>query len=122
MIFGIGNDIISVERIRGAIERHQQHFLDRVFSPREQKYCLSHRDPQIRFAGRFAGKEAVAKALGTGFSDGISWLDIEILNNPNGKPYVSLSPRINSKFSNPQIQISISHCDEYANSVAIWSD
>lgn len=120
MILGIGNDIIEVSRIRGVIQRHQKRFLDRVFTLNEQAYCLSHREPAIHFAGRFAAKEAVVKALGTGFNESISWNDIEISNTSSGKPCVVLSARLKELLSGGMIDISISHCHEYATAFAIW--
>ena len=98
MILGIGNDIIEVVRIKTAIERYQQKFLNRLFTPTEQAYCLSRKDSSLHFAGRFAAKEAVSKALGTGFSQGLTWLDIEIYNDPSGKPSVRLSAKANDLF------------------------
>lgn len=115
---GIGNDIIEISRIRASILRHKQHFLDRVFTSREQEYCLRHKDAAPYFAGRFAAKEAVVKALGTGFRDGISLTDIEILNNSQGKPQVTLSASLALRFGFPNVLISISHCREYATAVA----
>lgn len=122
MIKGIGNDIIEIERIAASIEKHGQHFLDRIFTLREQKYCLRHHESARHFAGRFAAKEAIVKAFGTGFREGISWLDIEIHNTPEGKPQVNLSALLQNKFDHPKIEISISHCRTYATAVAIWME
>ncbi len=118
MIFGIGNDIIETERIRAAIERHP-NFLSRTFSNAEQHYCLRHREPHRHFAGRFAAKEAVVKALGTGFRNGIGFLDVEILNDPNGKPYVNPSPRLEEFMKGMELLVSISHSEHYAAAVAV---
>lgn len=120
-ILGLGNDIIEVDRIRKSIDEHGRHFLDRLFSEKEQKYCLKYKDPVPRFAGRFAAKEAIVKALGVGFGKMASWHDIEILNEENGKPEIHFSDALNERFNTPQILLSISHCDEYANAVAIWA-
>lgn len=120
MVRGLGNDIIEIARIRASISRHKDHFLNRVFTPSEQQYCLKHADPAPFFAGRFAAKEAIVKALGTGFSDGLSWLDIEIKNDPSGKPEVFLSAAANLRFGNPTLLVTISHCKEYASAVALW--
>lgn len=119
MIYGIGTDIIEVKRIEESIERFGQRFLDRIFSEDEQAYCLHHRDSSRRFAGRFAAKEAIVKSLGTGFRDGISWLDIEIINNSQGKPEVLLSNKLKNDFDAPQIHLSISHGRDYATAFAI---
>lgn len=119
MIKGVGNDIIAVERIEGAIHRHGQRFLNKIFTASEQDYCLRHTDSGRHFAGRFAAKEAVLKALGTGLRAEASWLDIEIQNDSYGKPFVNLSQNLNSKFESSEFQISISHCKEFATAIAI---
>ncbi|WP_068468434.1 holo-ACP synthase [Candidatus Protochlamydia phocaeensis] len=121
MILGIGNDIIEVARIKANLERYKQRFIDRVFTPQEQEYCLSRKEPALHFAGRFAAKEAIVKALGTGFSQGITWLDIEIKNDSNGKPCAIISPHLADLFGClPFLHISISHCHTYATAFAIW--
>lgn len=119
MIFGLGNDIIEVSRIERIINKHADHFLNRIFTKSEQEYCLKHQAAARHFAGRFAAKEAVVKALGTGIQKGTSWLDIEIINDSQGKPCVSLSPRLEDKLNGMTIQLTISHCKEYATAVAI---
>lgn len=123
MIRGIGTDIIEIKRIELAISRYGSRFLDRIFTAKEQEYCLTHRQSTQHFAGRFSAKEAIVKSLGTGFRKGISWLDIEIINNTDGKPEVILSPKLETLISKPQeeisIQLSISHCREYTTAFAI---
>lgn len=120
MIAGLGNDIIEIERVKKGFEEHKQKFLDRLFTKKEQEYCQKQKDPFPRFAGRFAAKEAIVKALGQGFGSEISWNDIEILADELGKPIVHLSKPLNDRFNHPQILLSISHCREYATAVAIW--
>ena len=117
---GLGNDIIEIERVRKSIERHNLHFLDRLFTQKEQDYCHTYQDPVPHFAGRFAAKEAISKAFGTGFGADLSWHDIEILNNEQGKPIVLLSSRIKEQYGNPKIFLAISHCISYASAIAIW--
>lgn len=119
-IKGLGNDIIEIERIRKSIERHGEHFLDRLFTKEEQEYCYQFKDSSQRFAGRFAAKEAVAKAFGTGFGHELAWHDLEILANEKGRPIVHLSEKAKKHFQNPEIHLSISHSDHYATAVAIW--
>lgn len=121
MILGIGNDIIEIERIHGVIERHGERFLNRTFTSKEQEYCQKHSKSSARFAGRFAAKEAIVKALGTGFNDSITFLDIEIVNNIVGKPEVVISPTLRELIGNSTIHISISHSDNYATAFAIIS-
>jgi holo-[acyl-carrier protein] synthase len=119
MILGIGNDIVEITRIKRLLERYPHRFLNRVFSPNEQEYCLKRKEPALHLAGRFAAKEAIVKALGIGFSQGLSWLDMEIRHDANGKPTVFFSSFANRLLNNPLILISISHCREYATAVAI---
>ncbi len=122
MIRGIGNDIIEIERIRHIINRYGNRFLNRIFTVGEQEYCLNHKESSRNFAGRFAAKEAVSKALGTGLSSGLTWTDIEILNDEKGKPIVIPSSNLKLLLIYPsQLHISISHCKEYATAFAIWS-
>lgn len=119
MILGIGNDIVEIERIRNVLERHYDKFLNRIFTPYEIEYCQKFSDPATRFAGRFVGKEAVSKALGTGFIKGVSWLDIEIRHDEKMKPVVLLSPSIISICGELEMLVSISHCHSYATATAI---
>lgn len=119
-ILGIGNDIIEIERIRKSLAEHGPRMLERLFTQREQEYCLKHEDPVPRLAGRFSAKEAIVKALGTGIGKEISWLEIEILNEPSGKPLVHFSEKLQKKFPGTEVLVSISHCNLYATSFAIW--
>ena len=118
---GLGNDIIEIERVRQSINRHGQHFLNRLFTHREQDYCYKFKDPVPHFAGRFAAKEAISKALGTGFGLEVSWHDIEILADEQGKPMVHFSEGAKKRFNNPRMLISISHSASHATAVAIWN-
>jgi len=122
LIKGLGNDIIAIDRIKQTIERHGTHFYNKVFTDAELKYCLSFKDPAVPIAGRFSAKEAIAKALGTGFGKAVSFLDIEILNDDLGRPFPQFTDAFNDHFNSPHILISISHCKEYATAVALWVD
>lgn len=113
---GIGNDIIEINRIEKAIKK--ANFITKVFTENEIKLFEIKGNRSEFFAGRFAGKEAVSKALGTGFRE-FSLTDIEILNNELGKPYVTFKNSIESYNKKYFIDISISHCKEYATAVAI---
>lgn len=119
MIKGLGTDIIEVSRIEKAWKQHTHHFLDRLFTKKEQEYCFKHRHFLLHLAGRFAAKEAISKALGTGFGQHLGWLDIEILNDEAGKPYATLSASAAHTFNHPHLILSISHCRHYATAVAI---
>ncbi|MBM3193962.1 MAG: holo-[acyl-carrier-protein] synthase [Chlamydiae bacterium] len=118
-ILGVGTDIIEIERFKDVMKDRGQKFLDKVFSKQEQEYCLRYSDPTSRFAVRFSAKEAVVKALGVGFGKEVSFLDIEILNDPSGKPLVILSPKCQALFQNPVFHISLSHSKFYATATAI---
>lgn len=119
-ILGLGNDIVEIERIRSSIDNHGYRLISRLFTPKEQDYCLKYKDPIPHFAGRFSAKEAVVKALGTGFGEHASWLDIEILSDESGKPCVYFSAKLQPKCQNTHMLISISHCQLYVVATAIW--
>ena len=89
-IIGIGTDITECLRIARMIERHGELFIDRVYTPEEIRYCQSRKQSTQHFTGRWAAKEAILKALGTGWRKGISWRDIEVRNEPGGKPVVAV--------------------------------
>jgi holo-[acyl-carrier protein] synthase len=119
MSFGLGVDIIEIDRIKQSIDKYGQKFLDKIFTKREQEYCLRFKECERQFAGRFAAKEACVKALGTGITNQISWKDIEILSDPKGKPVVSLSDHVELILNNERLEVSISHCKLYATAAAI---
>ena len=93
MIVGSGIDLVDIERIQQAMDRYGARFLDRVFTGNEQAYCLRKRNAAESLAARFAAKEAGAKALGTGISHGVSWLEIEVVREPSGRPTLSFHGR-----------------------------
>ena len=119
MVLGIGNDILEIERVREAIAEQGDRFIQKLFTPKEQAYCSKYNDPLPHYAARFSAKEAIVKALGTGFGEKASFHDIEIINNAQGKPEVFFSPALNKVFDNPQVLLSISHCKSYVATVAI---
>jgi len=119
-ILGIGNDILEIERIRESIQTHGERFLTRLFTMGEREYCLKYQDSVPHFAGRFSAKESIVKALGTGFGKHASWLDIEILNDPAGKPVVHLSENLAAEVGNSLFMLSISHSQLYVSTIAIW--
>src|ERR1700688_1091575 len=86
MLVGTGIDITEIVRIQGAIARFGRRFLDRIYLAAEQAYCLRKRNAAESFAARFAAKEAAAKALGTGISNGVNWLEIEVVRELSGRP------------------------------------
>ncbi|BBB92290.1 MAG TPA: holo-ACP synthase [Methylomusa anaerophila] len=122
MIFGTGIDIVETNRIKKAIQHRQ--FVARVFTPREQEYCESRHVQRVQsYAARFAGKEAVAKAFGTGFSGG-TFQDIEILPDVKGCPKVRLCGSFAAmavETGVTQIYLSLTHTREYAAAqVILW--
>ena len=119
-ILGIGTDIVEIKRIAESIQSHGSSFLNRVYTMKEQALAQKFQEPSTFYAGRFAAKEAVVKALGTGFRDNITFLDIEIINDDQGKPHVFLSERLQKQFQSPHILITISHSKENAIAFAIW--
>ncbi len=90
MIISLGLDLCEVPRIRDMLERHGERFKARTFTKAERAYCDKNADPAMHYAARFAAKEAVAKALGTGFADDVGWLDIEVLRAESGQPSIAL--------------------------------
>ena len=117
-MLSVGVDIIEIERIGRALARWDGRFLRRVYTEAEVALC---RGQVPELAVRFAGKEAISKALGTGFGEHLSWHDIEIFNDALGRPEVHLSTKIQNQFKNPKILVSISHSTDYASAVALWS-
>ena len=122
-VIGSGIDLVDVARVADMIARHGQAFLDRCFTAAEQAYC--DHAPRRRFehyAARFAAKEAVLKALGTGWRDGIAWTDIEIAREPSGRPRVAVTGRCAEIAAGQGIgawQVSLSHTDTLATALAL---
>jgi len=121
-VIGIGTDIVEVLRIAQMIERHGELFLNRVYTPREIEYCSSRKAATQHYAGRWAAKEAILKALGTGWSRGIQWRDMEIRNDGAGKPSVALgggAREMCEQLGIAELLISISHCRSHATAFAV---
>lgn len=121
-ILGIGVDLTENERMRTTLKRWKRHFKDRVFRPEEQSYCDSCAQPWRHYAGRFAVKEAVSKAFGTGIGDALGWLDIEVIRATSGAPLVTLhggGARLAQRRGVRQILISLSHTRQYAVAQAL---
>jgi holo-[acyl-carrier protein] synthase len=123
MILGHGIDIVETHRLRELLDRHGDHFLGRVFTPAEQTYCAKNPMRYVEhLAGRFAAKEAVLKALGTGWTNGIAWTDIEILPNPAGQPILKLTGAcagIANRLHISSWHLSISHISTHATASVI---
>ena len=117
-----GIDLVDCERIAELIARHGERFLKRVFTEAEQAYSARYHKQAERLAGRFAVKEAVMKLLGTGWQNGIAWTDIEVVNDPLGRPEVKLAGRVAElakEMGVEQISVSITHTKELAIASAI---
>jgi len=116
-IVGIGLDLVKIERIRAMADRWHERFLNRLYTEAERRACLKRASPYASLAGRFAAKEAVLKALGTGWSAGISWLDIQVLNDAGGKPVARVQGRAGALLQEAgvtDIYVSLSHDADYA--------
>jgi len=113
----IGTDIVDISRIRELITKHPNRFINRTYSTKEQLYCKSKADPIIHYAGRFAAKESIKKALMTsGIKSAISWVDMEIISRQDGEPIVQLHGEL---FLGLSCKVSISHTQEIAIASAI---
>jgi len=122
MIAGIGSDIVSVQRIREAVERHGERFLKKIFTSAELAYSQGRAREFEHLAARFAAKEALAKALGTGASGGILLSDAEVMNNAEGKPEMVLQGRARETaeaIGVRRIHLTLSHADAYAIALVI---
>ena len=121
MIFGIGTDIIEVQRIEEKLDRTED-LKTRLFTQREIDYCQAKRRPGQHFAARFAAKEAFLKAMGTGWSDGYAFSDIEIVNDAQGKPELVIHGKA-AEFCRARgitgMQVSLSHIRKLAKAVVI---
>ncbi len=122
MIAGIGVDIVDIGRIRRILENQGDRFVQKVFTPLEQEYCSKHRDPAPHYAARFAAKEAVFKAIGTGWAEGISWLDAEVRRQDRGAPILALAGETAKRcraMGVASTHLSLSHSNESAVALVV---
>jgi holo-[acyl-carrier protein] synthase len=125
MILGVGTDLIEIARIAGSVRRYGDRFLRRIFTPREIEYCQRKKNAAESFAARFAAKEAGAKALGTGISRGVGWLELEVTREPSGRPSLQLSGRAAERAASlgvARISLSLTHSGELALAVVVMED
>src|SRR5439155_5224756 len=123
MIVGLGVDIAEVDRVRGAIGRQGERFLKRLYTAKERAYCEKFKNKYERYAGRFAVKEAAMKALGTGWSRGVRWVDIEITRRQGSRPTLELkgeARKIADRLGVKNIAISITHTAKQAMAQVIF--
>jgi len=125
MIVGLGLDIAEIDRIEAAIARHGAPFLERLFTPAEVAYCERHKKRYERYAARFAAKEAAMKALGTGWSRGVRWRDIEVTRERSGKPTLVLAGvarEIADRLGVKHIAMTITHSGNLALAQVIFEN
>jgi holo-[acyl-carrier protein] synthase len=123
LIVGLGVDIAEVARVKAAIERHGETFLRRLYTAKEQEYCERFKNKYERYAGRFAAKEAAMKALGTGWSRGVRWVDVEVAREKGGRPTIKLAgeaAKIADRLGVKHISLSITHTAEQAFAQVIF--
>jgi holo-[acyl-carrier protein] synthase len=122
MVIGVGTDLIEIARIAQSVERYGERFLRRVFTPREIEYCQRKKNAAESFAARFAAKEASAKALGTGISRGVGWLELEVTRAPGERPTLQLTGRAAARARSlgvAHISLSLTHSRDQALAVVI---
>jgi holo-[acyl-carrier protein] synthase len=122
VMLGLGTDIVEIVRIGEMIERHGELFLERVYTEKEVAYCQKRASSYQHFAGRWAAKEAVLKALGTGWAKGIAWRDIEVVTTHSGQPRVLVHGAVLELSQQAGITgylLSISHCRSHATATAV---
>jgi holo-[acyl-carrier protein] synthase len=122
MILGVGIDIIEVTRIQASHKRFGKRFLNRVLLADEIAYCLSYKNPAPFIAARFAVKEAISKAFGTGIGAALGWRDMEIRRKESGEPFVILHGKGEKLFAArgvKQLLVSLSHTKDYAAATAV---
>jgi holo-[acyl-carrier protein] synthase len=125
MIVGSGIDLAEIGRIQQSIERYGARFLNRIYTAAEQAYCLRKRNSGESFAARFAAKEAGAKALGTGISHGVTWLEIEVVREPGGRPALKFHGRagqLAARLGVARAALSITHTTDLAMASVVLED
>ena len=121
-ILGTGVDIVETARVRDSVEKFGDRFLNRCFWPDEIAYCQSMKYPALHLAARFAAKEAISKAFGTGIGKQLGWKDMEIRKQDSGEPFAVLHGKgeeLAAKRNVSQVFVSLSHCKEYAAAHAV---
>ena len=121
-VIGIGIDVVEVDRVKLSLEEFSGRFLSRVFTKSEQEYCQKQKRPELHLAARFAAKEAIAKAFGTGIGKKIGWLDMEILRKESGEPEVQLlgdAEGYAKQRGVEQVMVSLTHAKQYAAANAV---
>jgi holo-[acyl-carrier protein] synthase len=122
LVLGVGTDLVEVARIRGALERHGERFLHRIYTGEEIAYCQKQRDPHPFFAARFAAKEAASKAFGTGIARGFGWKTFSVTHNEHGAPIAVLDEsgqKLLAERGATNVLISLSHTTSLGHAIAL---
>ncbi len=119
MVEGVGIDIAEVSRIRRSIEDYGDLFTGKVFTAEEKEYCSQKPNPYQHYAARFAAKEAFSKATGTGWDDGFSWQEVEVVNEESGKPILRLSGHALRDYGAKKVFLSLSHSGDHVAAVVV---
>ena len=126
-LYGIGIDVVETGRIRQSLEKFGPRFVERIFLPGEVAYCQAMKQPELHFAARFAAKEALSKAFGTGIGGAVGWKDLEIVRERGGAPWVRLhggAAELAARIGLTEVRVSLSHTAHYAaaNAVIVVSE
>jgi len=125
MVVGVGTDLVEIARIQQSVARFGDRFLHRIFTPHEIAYCQRKKNAAESLAARFAAKEAGAKALGTGISRGISWLELEVVREPGSRPILQLTGRAAARARSlgiTRVSLSLTHSRDTALAVVVMED
>ena len=121
-LIGIGIDVVEVDRVKSSLDEFGDRFLEKLFTKVEQEYCGRQKRPELHLAARFAAKEAIAKAFGTGIGKEVGWLDMEIIRRESGEPEVRLSGNAASYAERRgvvRVMVSLTHAKHYAAANAV---
>ena len=122
MIIGIGGDIFEIAQMKSSLAKDGQSLLDELFTADEQRYCRGKRYPERHLAARFAAKEAVSKALATGWAGDFRWKNVEVTNDASGQPRITVYGGLKEQLGSSRIMISLSHADLHVVAVAVIED
>lgn len=122
MVRGIGVDIIEIDRIQRSVETIGEHFIQKVYTPAEIKYCDAKANRFQHYAARFAAKEALSKALSTGWAGEFRWKDVEITNEPSGQPHITLHGDLRSHLAGASVMLSMSHSESHVVAMVLIED
>jgi holo-[acyl-carrier protein] synthase len=122
MVRGVGVDIIEIDRIRKSVETIGDHFVQKVYTPSEIAYCDAKAHRYQHYAARFAAKEALSKALSTGWAGEFRWKDVEITNEPSGQPRITLHGLLRAHLADATVMLSMSHSESHVVAMVVIED